>query len=88
MESGAYADMSARNLILNILRDGHEQVEAFRFTIADNPGLIEDASNNVGLGHSFLQSMERSHALNYVVDPLICTLTDSFIASFASLAKS
>jgi GTP-binding protein len=40
----------------------------FRFTIADNPGLIEDASDNVGLGHSFLRSMERSLALVYVVD--------------------
>ena len=68
---------------MNILRDGHEQVEAFKFTIADIPGLIEDASNNVGLGHSFLRSMGRSHALNYVVDPLICTLTDSLIASLA-----
>jgi len=42
--------------------------EEFRFTIADNPGLIEDASQNVGLGHSFLKSIERSKALVYVVD--------------------
>lgn len=67
MESGAYADMLTRNQALHA-QDGNEQVEAFRFTIADNPGLIEDASNNVGLGHSFLRSMERSHALVYVVD--------------------
>ena len=67
MESGAYANMPTRNQTSHT-RDGHEQVEAFRFTIADNPGLIEDASNNVGLGHSFLRSMERSHALVYVVD--------------------
>lgn len=43
-------------------------VETFRFTIADNPGLISRASENVGLGHSFLRSMERSLALVYVVD--------------------
>ncbi|KAI0822447.1 GTPase [Trametes gibbosa] len=43
-------------------------MEAFRFTVADNPGLIERASANVGLGHAFLRSMERSHALVYVVD--------------------
>ena len=68
MESGAYADMPTRNQISHAQEDPHEQVEAFRFTIADNPGLIEDASDNVGLGHSFLRSMERSHALVYVVD--------------------
>lgn len=42
--------------------------ETFRFTVADNPGLISRASENVGLGHSFLRSMERSLALVYVVD--------------------
>ena len=48
--------------------DPYEAMEAFRFTVADNPGLIEAASANVGLGHSFLRSLERSHALAYVVD--------------------
>ncbi len=62
MERGAFADMPTRNQALG---DAHE---SFRFTIADNPGLIEDASDNVGLGHSFLRSMERSLALVYVVD--------------------
>lgn len=42
--------------------------ETFRFTVADNPGLISGSSENVGLGHSFLRSMERSLALVYVVD--------------------
>ncbi|KAJ8585620.1 GTP-binding protein Obg/CgtA [Rhizopogon salebrosus TDB-379] len=42
--------------------------ETFRFTVADNPGLISRASENVGLGHSFLRSMERSLALAYVID--------------------
>ncbi|KAH7912845.1 hypothetical protein BJ138DRAFT_1099930 [Hygrophoropsis aurantiaca] len=51
-------------------RPGHQFdiLEIFRFTIADNPGLISGASENVGLGHSFLRSMERSLALVYVVD--------------------
>jgi GTP-binding protein len=51
------------------LETGHGDLrEEYRFTIADNPGLIEDASQNVGLGHSFLKSIERSKALVYVVD--------------------
>ncbi|KAG1740503.1 GTP-binding protein Obg CgtA [Suillus paluster] len=51
-------------------RPGHDfdVHETFRFTVADNPGLISGASENVGLGHSFLRSMERSLALVYVVD--------------------
>ena len=62
IESDTFADIPTRNRARG---DAHE---AFRFTIADNPGLIEDASDNVGLGHSFLRSMERSLALIYVVD--------------------
>ena len=66
MESGAFVDLPTRNRVQG---DVHEQqLQAFRFTVADNPGLIEDASDNVGLGHSFLRSMECSHALVYVVD--------------------
>lgn len=68
MESGAYADAQTRNQG----RHQHEEedgiVERFRFTVADNPGLLSGASDNVGLGHSFLRSMERSLALAYVVD--------------------
>ena len=67
MESGAYADSLTRNQG-SLTRDSYKHLETFRFTIADNPGLIEDASDNVGLGHSFLRSMERSLALVYVVD--------------------
>ena len=67
MESGAFADLPTRNRALGDVHE-EQQVEAFRFTIADNPGLVEDASDNVGLGHSFLRSMEHSHALVYVVD--------------------
>lgn len=52
------------------IKPGHyfDIFETFRFTIADNPGLISRASENVGLGHAFLRSMERSLALVYVVD--------------------
>jgi len=78
MESGAYATALTRNQTSGEgpedsdipTRPGHhfDLFEKFRFTIADNPGLIERASENVGLGHAFLRSMERSHVLVYVVD--------------------
>ena len=43
-------------------------VEVVRFTMSDNPGLLPLASENYGLGHSFLRSIERSLALVYVLD--------------------
>lgn len=54
-------------------RPGHhfDLYEKFRFTIADNPGLIENSSSpsaHAGLGHSFLRAVERSLALVCVVD--------------------
>lgn len=45
-----------------------EKEEVFRFTLADCPGLLPDASQNVGLGHSFLRHIERARLLLYVVD--------------------
>ncbi|KAI0634131.1 P-loop containing nucleoside triphosphate hydrolase protein [Trametes polyzona] len=73
LDSGALADTLTRNQrraqdAVLAEADPFAALEAFRFTVADNPGLIEHASANVGLGHAFLRSMERSHALVYVVD--------------------
>lgn len=73
MERGEYAEALTRNQRQKHAHQpgaGHhfDLVETFRFTIADNPGLISRASEDVGLGHSFLRSMERSLALAYVVD--------------------
>lgn len=44
------------------------KAEVLRFTMTDNPGLVANASNNVGLGHEFLRHVERSATLILVVD--------------------
>lgn len=48
--------------------DKDARQERLRLTIADCPGLLPNAADNVGLGHDFLRHIERSKVLVYIVD--------------------
>ena len=42
--------------------------EDYSYTIADLPGLIEGASNGLGLGHKFLKHIERTKIIAHIID--------------------
>ncbi|KAF7798121.1 hypothetical protein EIP86_009336 [Pleurotus ostreatoroseus] len=66
--SGADAFALTRNAASSSTPSSPDTLEAFRFTVADNPGLLASAASDVGLGHTFLRALERAPALAYVVD--------------------
>ena len=47
---------------------GVVKAHGFDFTVADLPGLIEGASEGVGLGHKFLKHVERTKVIAHVID--------------------
>ena len=47
---------------------GVVSVGDYNYTVADLPGLIEGASEGVGLGHKFLKHVERTKIIAHVID--------------------
>lgn len=57
-----------------------------QLTVADVPGLIEGASEGVGLGHEFLAHLERANLLLHVIDASEDDITERFATIDAELA--
>lgn len=58
---------------LGIVSMGHD----VGFVLADLPGLIEGASQGVGLGHEFLRHVDRTRVLIHLVEPFPIDGTDA-----------
>jgi GTPase len=59
-----------------------ESPEGRQLTVADVPGLIEGASEGVGLGHEFLAHLERARLLLHVID-----VTEDVRARFTAIQR-
>ncbi len=57
-----------------------------QLTVADVPGLIEGASEGVGLGHEFLAHLERANLLLHVIDAAEVDIPERFATIDAELA--
>jgi GTPase len=63
-----------------------ETADGGQLTVADVPGLIEGASQGVGLGHDFLAHLERARLLVHVIDASEGDADDRFRAIDRELA--
>jgi GTPase len=61
--------------------------EGRQLTVADVPGLIEGASEGVGLGHEFLAHLERARLLVHVIDAAEGDAEERFAAIDRELAE-
>ncbi len=59
-----------------------ESPEGRQLTVADVPGLIEGASEGVGLGHEFLAHLERARLLVHIID-----VSEDVAERFAAIAR-
>ena len=64
-----------------------EAPDGRQLTVADVPGLIEGASEGVGLGHEFLAHLERARLLVHVVDAADGDPADRFVTIDRELAE-
>jgi GTP-binding protein len=55
-----------------------ESPDGRQLTVADVPGLIEGASQRVGLGHEFLAHLERARLLLHVIDAAAADAAEQF----------
>ena len=55
-----------------------ESPDGTQLTVADVPGLIEGASEGIGLGHEFLAHLERARLLLHVIDASAEDVTERF----------
>ena len=63
-----------------------ESPDGAQLTVADVPGLIEGASEGIGLGHEFLAHLERARLLLHVIDASAEDVEERFSTIDAELA--
>jgi GTP-binding protein len=63
-----------------------ESSDGRQLTVADVPGLIEGASEGIGLGHEFLAHLERARVLLHVIDASEGDVAERFATIDAELA--